>query len=115
MTIDLSKARIFLRPGTTDMRKAVNGLTAIVQENMRQDPFSGSVYLFCNRQRKLLKAVYWDKSGFWLSQKRLEKEKFPWPNDESEARELTMEELRMLLAGIDFFKAHKELFYKTVA
>jgi len=115
MTIDLSKARIFLRPGTTDMRKAVNGLAAIVQENMRQDPFSGSVYLFCNRQRKLLKAVYWDKSGFWLSQKRLEKEKFPWPNDESEARELTMEELRMLLAGIDFFKAHKELFYKTVA
>jgi transposase len=59
--------------------------------------------------------VYWDKSGFWLSQKRLEKEKFPWPNDESEARELTVEELQMLLAGIDFFRTHKELFYKTVA
>jgi len=47
MTIDLSKARIFLHPETTDMRKAVNGLTAIVQENMRQDPFNGSVCLFC--------------------------------------------------------------------
>jgi len=63
----------------------------------------------------VLKAVYWDKSGFWLSQKRLEKDKFPWPRDESEARELTAEQLQMLLAGIDFFKMHKELYYKTVA
>ena len=115
MIFDLSKARIFVRPGSTDLRKAVNGLSAIVQETMHQDPFSGSVYLFCNRERKLLKAVYWDRTGFWLSQKRLEKNKFPWPEDESEARELVIEQLQMLLVGIDFFAAHKELFYKTVA
>jgi len=82
---------------------------------MHQDPFSGSVYLFCNRERKLLKAVYWDKTGFWLSQKRLEKETFPWPRNEGEARELTAQQLQLLLAGIDFFKAHKEVFYTTVA
>ena len=115
MILDITKVRIFLRPGTTDLRKAVNGLSVIVQETMEQDPFSGSVFLFCNRERKLLKAVYWDKTGFWLSQKRLEKNRFPWPADETEARELTAEELQMLLAGIDFFKAHKELFYKKVA
>ena len=115
MIIDLSKAKIFIRPGRTDMRKAINGLTAIVQEGMKQDPFSGSVYIFCGRDRRVLKAVYWDKNGFWLSQKRLEKDKFPWPRDESEARELTAEQLQMLLAGIDFFKMHKELYYKTVA
>jgi transposase len=115
MTIDLSKTKIFLRPGITDMRKAVNGLSAIVQEDMKHDPFSGSVYIFCNRCRKLLKAVYWDKTGFWMSQKRLEKNIFPWPQDEKEARELTLEELNMLLTGIDFFKAHKELFYKKAA
>ncbi|MDR2972305.1 MAG: IS66 family insertion sequence element accessory protein TnpB [Bacteroidales bacterium] len=115
MIVDLSKVKIFLRPGITDMRKAVNGLSVIVQENMKQDPFSGSVYLFCNRERKLLKAVYWDKSGFWLSQKRLEKDKFPWPQDASEAKELTGDQLQMLLIGIDFFKAHKELFYKKIA
>jgi len=115
MIIDLTKVKIFLRPGTTDMRKAVNGLTLIVQEEMKHDPFSGSIYLFCNSERKLLKAVYWDKTGFWLSQKRLEKNKFPWPVDEDEARELATEELQMLLAGIDFFKAHKEVFYKKVA
>ena len=115
MIIDLNKARIFIRPGTTDLRKAVNGLSAIVQETMKQDPFSGSVYIFCNSERKLLKAVYWDKTGFWLSQKRLEQDKYPWPQNENEALELTAEELKMLLSGIDFFKAHKEVFYKKVA
>jgi len=114
MIFDFSAVRIFLRPGTTDLRKAVNGLTVIVEEEIQQDPFSGNVYLFCNRERKLLKAVYWDKTGFWLSQKRLEKEKFPWPQNEKETRELTADELRMLLAGIDFFKAHKEVQYRKV-
>jgi len=114
MIFDFSAAKIFVYPGTTDLRKAINGLSAIVQDKMKQDPFSGSAFLFCNRARKLLKAVYWDKTGFWLSQKRLEKDRFPWPKDENEARELSADELRMLLAGIDFFKAHKELFYKIV-
>ena len=115
MTIDLSKARIFVRPGYTDLRKAVNGLAAIVEGNMCGDPFSGNVYIFCNRDRKLVKAVYWDKTGFWLSQKRLEKDKFPWPQDENEVRELTSEQLQLLLSGIDFFRAHKTLYYKKVS
>jgi len=115
MMIDLTQVKIFLRPGHTDLRKAVNGLSAIVQERMKENPFSGSVYLFCNQERKLLKAVYWDKTGFWLSQKRLEKDKYPWPQNENEAMELTAEQLQMLLAGIDFFRAHKEVFYKKVA
>ena len=112
MIVDLSKVKIFLRPGYTDLRKAVNGLNGIIEGQMSGKPLSGNVYLFCNRERKLLKAVYWDKTGFWLSQKRLEKEKYPWPLDESAARELSAEELQMLLRGIDFFKAHKTLYYK---
>jgi transposase len=114
MIMDISKARIFIRPGYTDLRKASNGLTVIVQEEMKQDPFSGSVYVFCNRERKLLKAVYWDKTGFWLCQKRLEKEKYPWPSTIEAVRELNIEELKMLLSGIDFFAAHKTLYYKKV-
>jgi transposase len=115
MTIDFNTAKIFIRPGSTDLRKAVNGLTTLVQEHMNGDPFSGSVYLFCNRDRKILKAVWWDKNGFWLSQKRLEKDKFPWPGNKAEAEELNADELRMLLEGIDFFKAHKPVFYKKVS
>jgi len=114
MIMDISKTRIFIRPGYTDLRKASYGLTVIVQEEMKEDPFSGSVYIFCNRERNLLKAVYWDRTGFWLSQKRLEKEKYPWPDTIQAVRELTEEELKMLLSGIDFFRAHKTLYYKKV-
>jgi transposase len=115
MTVDLSKARIFLRPGYTDLRKAVNGLAVCIEQEMSGEPFSGDVYLFCNRDRKLIKAVWWDRTGFWLSQKRLEKEKYPWPETKEAAKELSREELIMLLNGIDFFKAHKPLFYKNVS
>jgi transposase len=97
------------------MRKAVNGLSSIIQEKMEQNPLSGSVYIFCNRERRLLKAIWWDKTGFWLCQKRLEKDKFPWPNDEQEAEELTVDQVTMLLSGIDFFKAHKAIMYKKVS
>jgi len=115
MTIDLNKVRIFIRPGTTDLRKAVNGLAIVVEQEMSGEPFSGNVYLFCNKDRKLIKAVWWDKTGFWLSQKRLEKEKYPWPETPEAVRELSKEELSMLLKGIDFFKAHKTLHYKNVS
>jgi len=115
MTFDMSNARIFLRPGYTDLRKAVNGLAVIIEQQMSGEPFSGHVYLFCNRERKLLKAIWWDRNGFWLSQKRLEKDKFPWPFTSDAAEELSTEELSMLLKGIDFFKAHKALYYKKVS
>jgi transposase len=114
MILDISKVRIFIRPGSTDLRKGSNGLTVMVHEEMKQDPFDGSVYVFCSRDRKLLKAVYWDKTGFWLCQKRLEKDRYPWPDTVESARELNAEELRMLLSGIDFCKAHKPLYYKKV-
>jgi len=115
MNIDLSKVRIFIRPGTTDLRKAANGLAVLVEQEMSGEPFSGNVYLFCNKDRKLIKAVWWDKTGFWLCQKRLEKELYPWPKTSEAVQELSEEELSMLLRGIDFFKAHKTLFYKNVS
>jgi len=114
MLIDLKEFRFFIRPGTTDLRKAINGLTIYVQNEMKYDPFSKSLFLFCNRQRKLLKIVYWDKTGFCLWQKRLEKYRFPWPETNKEAQELSYDELKMLLSGIDFFKAHKKLSFSRV-
>jgi len=115
MILDLTKARIYIRPGITDLRKAAKGLSTIIEQEMAGEVFSGSVYLFCNKERKLLKAIWWERNGFWLCQKRLEKEKFPWPSTNEAVKELSGEELSMLLRGIDFFKAHKELFYKKVS
>jgi transposase len=114
MILDLARTRIFIRLGKTDLRKGTNGLLEIIQEVMKSDPFSESVFLFCNKNRKLLKSIWWDKTGFWLSQKRLEKAHFPWPTNAEGAQEITTEELKMLLAGIDFFKAHKPVYYKKV-
>ena len=115
MTIDFSKVQIFIRPGYTDLRKAVNGLSVLIEQQMAGEVFSGNVYMFCNKERKLLKALWWDRNGFWLSQKRLEQDKFPWPQSEEAVRELSAEELSMLLKGIDFFKEHKTLYYKNVS
>lgn len=114
MIFDYTDYRYFIRPGKTDLRKGVNGLSLLIQNVMQNDPFSRSLFLFCNGQRKLLKIVYWDRNGFCLWQKRLERYRFPWPATEEEAREIRFEELKMLLDGIDFFKAHKQLEYSRV-
>ena len=114
--LELGKARIFVRPGATDMRKQINGLVVLVQEEMRTSPFETALFVFCNGQRRLLKAVYWDRTGFCLWMKRLEKERFPWPRTADEARrEINGEQLRMMLAGIDFWRAHEEVKYTEVA
>jgi transposase len=115
MTIDLSKARIFIRPGYTDLRKAVNGLSVMIEQQMAGEPFSGNVYLFCNRGRTLLKAIWWDKTGFFFFFKRHEQDKFPLPKTSEAVQELNAEQLTMLLQGIDFFRVHKTLFYKKVS
>jgi transposase len=115
MKAELGNTRIFLRPGSTDLRKGAKGLVVLVQEALEKDPFSDAVYLFCNRERKLLKAVWWDRTGFWLAQKRLERDRWPWPESGEEAREIGAEELRLLLDGIDFFRAHTALDYKRAA
>lgn len=112
---DLSKVAVYVRPGVTDMRKAINGLSILVDERMELDPLNGALFLFCNRQRRILKALYWDRNGFCLWQKRLEKHRFPWPDTQEAAREITAEQLRMLLGGIDFWNAHGTLSYQAVS
>jgi len=115
MTPDLSAMRIFVRPGSTDLRKAVNGLAILAEQRMGHSPFGKHLFLFCNAEQKLLKALYWDRNGFCLWQKRLEQDKFPWPKDELEAREISQEQLEMLLSGIDFWKAHRDLHFQQVS
>lgn len=111
---DIDRIRVYVRPGVTDMRKAINGLSIIVAEQMQLDPLSGALFLFCNRYRRILKGLLWDRNGFWLIQKRLERDRFPWPDSEEAAREITPQRLRMLLDGIDFWHAHEKLSYHTV-
>jgi len=107
MHLQNRETRIFLRPGKTDFRKSINGLSVMVQEHMDEDPFSGHYYVFCNRTKTMLKILYWDRNGFCLWHKRLEEDKFRWPNVASEIHEINREEFRWLLLGLDFYNAHK--------
>jgi len=114
MILDLSKMQIILKPGKTDFRKQINGLSKIVACELKQDVFSKCLFIFCSASRKRLKILYWDRNGFCLWLKRLEKDKFPWPKNITEAHTITYEQLKMLLDGIDFFAAYKSLSYKHV-
>ena len=115
MILDWSKVRVFVKPGPTDMRKQINGLSMIVSEDLEMDPFAGNLFLFCNKLRKILKIIYWDKNGFAMWLKRLEKDKFPWPMNQKEATEISQEQFSFLLQGIDFWKAHTKLEYRSVS
>ena len=74
-----SHTRVYLALGATDMRKEINGLSVLVEAAFLLDPFSGHLFVLCNRQRTTIKVLYWDRNGFCLWQKRLEKHRFKWP------------------------------------
>ena len=64
MKINLEEARIYVCPGATDLRKGVSGLCSIIGNEMNLDALCGSAFLFCNKTHKLLKVIFWDKTGF---------------------------------------------------
>lgn len=94
-------ARVYLALGVTDLRKSINTLSIVVQEQMGGDLFSGSLFAFCNRRRDIVKILFWDRNGFCLFQKRLEKDRFKWPESSEEGMSLTQRELMWLLDGME--------------
>jgi transposase len=111
-----SHTRVFLALGNTDMRKAINGLSILVEGAMELDPFSGHFFVFSNRRRTMVKILYWDRNGFCLWQKRLEKHRFKWPQKETDVTELSTRELGFLLEGLDIgvVHPHEALSYETM-
>lgn len=113
--LPLYPQRVYLALGGTDMRKAINGLSILVEQAMGLNPFSGDLFVFCNRQHTIIKILYWDKNGFALWIKRLEKHRFKWPNAAEEVIAIGPKQLEWLLAGLDYTSAHKQLKYSAVA
>ena len=98
--------RVFLACGSTDMRKGYDGLYALVKSQLGEDPLSGHLFVFSNRDRTRLKILYWDGTGLWICGKRLERGRFSWPKaDAGEKARLTSAQLAMLLGGIDLKSA----------
>ena len=99
--LSITGKQVYLSCGVTDMRKSINGLMHIVQSSFNLDPFSNAVFVFCNRNRDRIKILDWDRDGFWLYFKRLEKGRFRWPQEGDEpTMTLTQEELSVLLGGV---------------
>lgn len=105
---------IYLHRQPVDFRKAVNGLCEVVETELLMNPFDESLYVFCNRSRDRLKILHWDKTGFVLWYKRLEKDKFKWPTQDLESV-ITLDEqaLHCLLSGLTIRppEPHKPLNY----
>ena len=94
--------RVWLAAGVTDMRKGFNGLAALAQDVLKQDPFSGHLFVFRGRRGDLLKVIWFDGQGACLFSKRLEKARFVWPSATTGKVTLTPAQLSMLLEGIDW-------------
>jgi transposase len=84
--------RVYVALGASDLRRSVDGLSGMVREQFGLDPLSGHLFLFRNRRGDRLKILVWDRSGFWVMYKRLERGTFPWP----EATEGRVLELRRI-------------------
>jgi transposase len=101
--------RIYVAVGRTDMRKQFDGLIALARDVLKQDPFSGHLFAFCNRRRDRLKLLFFDRSGFWLLAKRLEQGTFAWPGERDDAKSITWTaaDLGLLLSGVDPSKVRR--------
>jgi transposase len=99
------------------MRKGFEGLFGLVRDRLDCDPLSGHVFLFANAQRNRLKLLFWDGSGLWVCAKRLEKGRFRWPEIGTGQTKitLTIEELALLLGGIDLASTRPRAWYRASA
>lgn len=114
MKMFVEPTSIFLHRDFIDFRKAINGLTTLVEDELNRDAYTGDLFVFCNKSKDKLKILYWDKTGFALWQKHLEKQKFKWPSKINEAEfVLTAEQLEWLLSGYDVL-GHQTLHYQSM-
>ena len=100
MIIDQNQVKqIYLVCGKTDLRKGIDGLAGIVQEQYALDPYSRALYLFCGTGKDRFKGLYWDGDGFLLLYKRIENGRLQWPTNQDSIRKLTSSQLIRLLDG----------------
>ena len=112
------RTRVFVALGATDMRKSFDTLAQEVRAALDEDPLGGSLFAFSNRRRTRIKVLWFDRGGFWLLARRLERGTFAWPKTSSvDARrvELRASELAALLDGIDLSGARRRAWYERVA
>ncbi len=108
--------RIYLATGATDLRRSIDGLSALVRERFTLDPLSGHLFLFRNRRGDRLKILTWDRSGFWVLYKRLEQGTFAWPTEPDAAPvEMGQRRSAALVVGHGSSHTRRRRWYERVA
>jgi transposase len=98
--------RIFLYRGAADMRRSFDGLCGLVRAELKGDPLSGALFVFCNRRRTLLKALWWEGDGLAIYAKRLERGTFRVPREAADSAEIDRRSLTLLLEGVTPRRLH---------
>ena len=93
---------IYIVTGRTDMRKSIDGLCAIVEDQLHMDPRRSALYLFCGKRCDRIKALLWESDGFVLLYKRMEVQgRFRWPRNQLEVKQLTWQQFDWLMSGLE--------------
>lgn len=98
--------RILAYGNPVDMRKSFSGLISLAKRELEEDPLSGVLFVFINKRRNYLKSLYWDRTGYCLFAKKLERGRFNFPS-ETEKQELTTQVLKLILDGIELGKKRR--------
>lgn len=111
-----NSVQVYLYVEPVDMRKSINGLAILVEQEMNLSPNMDALFVFCNRSRDKVKLLCWERNGFIVWYKRLEQERFRWPKA-NDTLSLTGEELNWLLDGFDIFnnRPHQPLYFDSVS
>lgn len=112
-----AEVQVYIYRDPVDMRKSINGLSFLVEAEFDCSPMSDALFVFCNRSRDKVKLLYWERNGFVLWYKRLEKHKFKWltPAFDQETVSISGKQLNQLLDGLDIFQQpHASLFYDNI-
>ena len=107
---------VYLYADPVDMRKSIDGLSALVEQEMELSPSMEALFVFCNRGRDKIKLLCWERNGFIVWYKRLEKQRFRWPKS-TDTLSLTGRELNWLLDGFDIFnnQPHSAVYFDSVS
>ena len=109
--------QVYLYADPVDMRKSIDGLSVLVEQEMALSPSIDALFVFCNRGRDKIKMLCWERNGFIVWYKRLEKQRFKWPAVAAgEALTLSGQELNWLLDGFDIWnnKPHQNVIFESV-